>query len=174
MNSEASRGGPSFCGATRLGRLGECRQSLKAHLQRARHKPGWSGWSEREVEWSSNRTVAPSSTGLWSEQRLCGLQCMLLRLAVNLVVRRSASPVAATVPRLVAALPHRSPPLLIPHHRTFTLNAPLWSEKRPIMSDIKTPEVPPAQQQDAPNLQKDPETGEMVSKRSVSRVPLRL
>lgn len=37
------------------------------------------------------------------------------------------------------------------------------------MSDIKTPEVPPVQQQDAPNLQKDPETGEMVSKRSVSR-----
>lgn len=33
------------------------------------------------------------------------------------------------------------------------------------MADIQTPEVPPAAQQDAPNLQKDPETGEMVSKR---------
>lgn len=94
---------------------------------------------------------------------------MLLRLAVNLVVRRSASPVAAALPRLVAARPHRSSPLLIPHHRTFHLDTTLWSEKQPIMSDIKTPEVPPAQQQDAPNLQKDPETGEMVSKRSVSR-----
>lgn len=37
------------------------------------------------------------------------------------------------------------------------------------MSDIKTPEVPPAQQQDAPNLQKDPETGEMVSKSELKK-----
>ncbi|GAA5963140.1 hypothetical protein JCM21900_000224 [Sporobolomyces salmonicolor] len=42
-----------------------------------------------------------------------------------------------------------------------------------IMSDIPTPEVPPAKQApvagDAPNLQKDPETGEMVSKSELKK-----
>jgi hypothetical protein len=52
--------------------------------------------------------------------------------------------------------------------RTFTRpSLPLYRLNKPTMSNVATPEVPPAAQGDAPNLQKDPETGEMVSKRCV-------
>ncbi|TNY22197.1 hypothetical protein DMC30DRAFT_362043, partial [Rhodotorula diobovata] len=41
--------------------------------------------------------------------------------------------------------------------------------KRPTMSSIQTPEVPADQAASAPNLQKDPETGEMVSKSELKK-----
>ncbi|GAA6044416.1 hypothetical protein JCM8097_007453 [Rhodosporidiobolus ruineniae] len=46
---------------------------------------------------------------------------------------------------------------------------PLYRAHKPTMSNIVTPEVPPQQQGDAPNLQKDPETGEMVSKSELKK-----
>lgn len=77
-----------------------------------------------------------------------------LRLARSVFAPRS-SPLAAAF--AFPACPRPTPPSRLLLRQ---LHAAL-----PAMADIQTPEVPPAAQQDAPNLQKDPETGEMVSKR---------
>lgn len=93
-----------------------------------------------------------------------GPECMLLRPAVHSIVRRLAAPPGSLAFPRPVDFPLRSA-LILHQQRPFASTAPARPNKQFVMSDIKTPEVPPAQQQDAPNLQKDPETGEMVSKR---------
>lgn len=68
--------------------------------------------------------------------------------------------------RILAARPSFRPPLATLAVRPYSQPPRKPPSK---MSDVTSPDVPQNKQQaaaaDAPNLQKDPETGEMVSKR---------